>query len=130
MRDFDEPFLAGDGAPTSVERINLAASRRGLSVVQGGRFWHLIGHSGKGKAVAIVREAYRLRFPEVFSIGLGDSPNDFSFLELMDVSVLVGVKVAGHRLPASPAKALRVAKAGPEGWNEAVLGILAHCPDS
>jgi mannosyl-3-phosphoglycerate phosphatase len=130
MRDFDEPFLLGDSEPTSVERIISAASDRGLSVVRGGRFWHLIGHSGKGKAVAIVREAYRLRFPEIFSMGLGDSPNDFSFLELMDVSILVGVKTAGSVLPASLRRTMRVAKEGPQGWNEAVLGILSHWPDS
>lgn len=129
-RNFDEPFLPDNCEPATAEHIGLAASHRGLEVVRGGRFWHLIGHGGKGYAVSLVREAYRRRFPEIFSVGLGDSPNDFSFLELMDVPVLVGASAMSEPLPRSLLRAVRVAAGGPEGWNEAVLGILARRAES
>jgi mannosyl-3-phosphoglycerate phosphatase len=125
-RDFDEPFLMGDSAPAAMEHVRVAASERGLSVVKGGRFWHLIGHGGKGHAVALVQEAHQRLFADIFCVGLGDSPNDFSFLELMDLPVLVGARADGDPLPRSLMGALQVAKAGPEGWNEAILGILAR----
>jgi len=125
-RDFDEPFLAGNIDPAMAECLCRAASARGLTVALGGRFWHLIGHGGKGQAVALVREAYRRRFHEVFSVGLGDSPNDFSFLELMDLPVLVGVTAMDAPFPSSLLRAIRVTSAGPEGWNEAIIGILSH----
>lgn len=128
-RDFDEPFLMADPALAAVERVHRAASRRGLSIVRGGRFWHLIGHGGKGNAVALVQEAHQRQFPDTFYVGLGDSPNDFSFLELMDLPVLVGVQ-NDDPLPRSLAGALRISKAGPQGWNEAILGILARCTQS
>jgi len=125
-RDFDEPFLAVNIEFAMVERLCRAASARGLTVAQGGRFWHLIGHGGKGQAVALVREAYRMRFHEVNAIGLGDSPNDYSFLELMDLPVLVGVTTGHDPVPGTLLRALQVTAAGPEGWNEAILGILAR----
>jgi len=129
-RDFDEPFLMGDSAPVAAEHVRLAALQRGLSVVKGGRFWHLIGHGGKGNAVAVLQEVYQRLVPDIFCVGLGDSPNDFSFLELMDLPILVGARPDDEPLPRSLIGALRIAKAGPEGWNEAVLGILARCAHS
>jgi mannosyl-3-phosphoglycerate phosphatase len=51
MRLFDEPFVMPESSPSLEAQIQDAAIRRGLAVVRGGRFWHLIGHAGQGKAV-------------------------------------------------------------------------------
>ncbi|MBP1742886.1 MAG: glucosyl-3-phosphoglycerate phosphatase, partial [Deltaproteobacteria bacterium] len=80
LRLFDEPFMLPEASPCLAAQIQAAATRRGLAVVKGGRFWHLIGHSGKEKAVSILLMGFRKRYGEVVSIGLGDSPNDFPFL--------------------------------------------------
>jgi len=106
-----------------------AAEARGLTAVEGGRFWHLVGHRGKGTAVSILLEMYGKTYPRLLSVGLGDSPNDFPFLELVQMPVLVGA-CRGAR-PCAPtggslAHARLIAAAGPEGWNQAILEILSE----
>lgn len=125
MRLFDEPFMIAEESKSAVAEIVRAARRRGLEIVKGGRFWHLIGHTGKGKAVSLLLEAYRKRYGEVVSIGLGDSPNDFSFLLLVDIPVILGKSVETEAAASWAEKAHRYDVRGPKGWNEAVLDILA-----
>lgn len=89
-RNYDEPFIIPVADASKQQQIVDAAAARGLTVVQGGRFWHLIGHCGKGTAVSILLEIYRKKYPHLLSVGLGDSPNDFPFLELVEIPILVG----------------------------------------
>jgi len=126
VRDFDEPFLLPRDAKSRTEALVLAAAKRGLTAVAGGRFWHLIGHSGKGRAVSILMEAYKRVYGGILTVGLGDSPNDFAFLELVDVPVLVGGSCQSIVLPESIFRARQTGKPGPTGWNEAVLQILSE----
>jgi mannosyl-3-phosphoglycerate phosphatase len=125
-RLFDEPFVTPKETSSSLEaRIQTAATRRGLAVVKGGRFWHLIGHAGKGKAVSILLEAFRKHYGEVVSIGLGDSPKAFPFLQLVDTPILLGKPSKEELLSPLPERARRYETPGPKGWNQAVLDILA-----
>lgn len=125
VRLFDEPFVV---APADLHRepgIVRAAKAKGLTAVQGGRFLHLIGHHGKGEAVSLLTKAFRDAYGEVHTVGLGDSPNDYPFLELVDTAVLVGGADSMSEPPASLSGAMRTKAQGPEGWNEAILSILA-----
>lgn len=124
-RLFDEPFIILGGSDSAEAEIMSAAGRRGLTVTKGGRFLHLIGHSGKGKAVSMLLEGFRNRYGRVLSIGLGDSPNDFPFLELVERPVILGKPSKGEPLLRWADKACRMPLRGPEGWNRAVLDILA-----
>jgi mannosyl-3-phosphoglycerate phosphatase len=125
MRLFDEPFVMQEPSASLEGQVQGAATRRGLAVVKGGRFWHLIGHEGKGKAVSILMEAFRKRYGEVVSIGLGDSPNDFPFLELVDIPVVLGKPAKAALVSSLPERAHPYDVPGPKGWNQAVLDILA-----
>jgi len=125
MRLFDEPFVMQEPSASLEGQVQGAATRRGLAVVKGGRFWHLIGHEGKGKAVSILMEAFRKRYGEVVSIGLGDSPNDFPFLQLVDIPVVLGKPAKAALVSSLPERAHRYDVPGPKGWNQAVLDILA-----
>jgi mannosyl-3-phosphoglycerate phosphatase len=127
-RMYDEPFLILESTDEKDRELRLAAQARGLTAVQGGRFWHLIGHSGKGVAVTLLMEAYKHRYDRVFTLGLGDSPNDFPFLELVDTAVLVGREGLFPDVPAALHAVRRTRCPGPEGWNDAVLGILGALP--
>lgn len=120
VREFDEPFLVPEGFAGLEEVIHEAAERLGLTAVQGGRFWHLIGHKGKGRAVEKLIESYVKLFSDVITVGMGDSPNDFPFLEVVDIPVLLGAP----DVPLALAGIRRNPKAGPEGWNEEVLRFL------
>jgi len=125
-RDFDEPFLIVGREGGREASICEAAKRRRLLVVSGGRFLHLIGHDGKGRAASLFTAAYRDLYGDILTIGLGDSPNDYPFLELVDIPVLVGVS---HDRPTAPAtlESVRMYSApGPHGWNTAVVGALAE----
>ncbi len=121
-REYDEPFVGAD--PAALPAIVRAAAAAGLRVVTGGRFNHLVGGSDKGRAVRALRGLYAAERGPHRAIGLGDSPNDEPMLGAVDVPVLVrrpdGGGVKGLHLPG-----LVVAPyAGPEGWREAVLGLL------
>lgn len=125
-RLFDEPFMIPEGSKSLETEIRDAAVRRGLDVVRGGRFWHLVGHGGKGKAVSMLLKGFRKRYGEVVSIGLGDSPNDFPFLQLVDIPVVLGNSSrTDPPAPALPERTHQYDVPGPEGWNQAVLDILA-----
>jgi mannosyl-3-phosphoglycerate phosphatase len=125
QRLFDEPFVVAQTDLHREPEIIRAAEARGLTAVQGGRFLHLIGHSGKGKAVSLLIKAFCHAYGEVLTIGLGDSPNDYPFLELVDTAVIVGGVDAMSKLPDTLSSAIRTTAKGPVGWNEAILGILA-----
>jgi mannosyl-3-phosphoglycerate phosphatase len=123
-RDFDEPFIVTQRFGIPENMIEKAARQRGLTVVQGGRFWHLIGHEGKGRAVSLLIETYRRMYGSVITIGLGDSPNDYPFLELVDIPVVVGGADSGLILPDSLKRARLTSATGPEGWNGTIIAIL------
>jgi mannosyl-3-phosphoglycerate phosphatase len=126
LRDFDEPFVIPDRADMPQDLIEAVAKQRGLTAVQGGRFWHLIGHEGKGRAVSLLIEAFRRQHSEVITIGLGDSPNDYPFLELVDIPVVLGAAHRGIILPESLKKARLTSETGPTGWNGAILAWLSE----
>ena len=124
QREFDEPFLVLNPKDPDRNKLLKAAHQKGLSVTEGGRFFHLQGVNDKGLAMEKLVTFYRSGNESVVSLALGDSPNDFSMLERADYPVLVRSSrefpTLGQRLPR-----LRVtAETGPRGWNSAVLDIL------
>ena len=53
----------------------------GLAVIPGGRFFHLVGGIGKGRACRALIELYRKEWGAVSTAGIGDSLNDVPMLE-------------------------------------------------
>jgi len=124
QREFDEPFVILDPGTPDREALHSAAARRGLSITEGGRFFHLQGSIDKGSAMDGVISLYRRLYGKTVSMALGDSPNDFSMLERADYPVLIR---SGKEFPEFVRRIprLRVTRQmGPEGWNEAVLNRL------
>jgi mannosyl-3-phosphoglycerate phosphatase len=121
-RYFDEPFFI-TGSEDRLKVLEEEIWKRGLAMTQG-KFFHVLGNSDKGKAVAIVTDLYRKEFGEVATVGLGDSPNDFPMLEHVDYPVLVkkpdGSWDPGVRLE----KLIKAEGIGPVGWNSALLDLL------
>jgi mannosyl-3-phosphoglycerate phosphatase len=122
MREYDEPFIGAEG--TALAAVERAARAAGLTIVSGGRFHHLVGGSDKGRAVRALRDLYvRSRGP-VRTVGLGDSPNDMPMLRAVDVPVLVRRPDGGHADITGVTGLVIAPYAGPEGWREAILGLL------
>lgn len=124
QREFDEPFFF---APKEggVERFCRAIEERGLRWTRGGRFYHLHGDNDKGRAVKILQDLYEAASPGRISIGLGDSLNDLPMLEAVDRPLLIQREDGGYEEGIALARLERAAGVGPEGWKNAVMGILS-----
>jgi mannosyl-3-phosphoglycerate phosphatase len=67
---------------------------------------------------------YKHEYKQVFSIVLGDSPNDFSMLELADFPVLIRSQREFPDLKREIPRLRVTREIGPKGWNKAILDIL------
>ncbi len=124
QREFDEPFIITEPVDPDIAALHRAAKERGFTITQGGRFFHIHGGNDKGKAMEQVITFYRQTHPEVISLALVDSPNDFSMLERADVPVLVRSKRDFPQLSGRISGLVVTTHQGPKGWNEAVLPFL------
>ena len=127
QREFDEPFLINHDGITC-EDLRPYVERRGLHCTKGGRFFHLMGTSDKGRASCLVLEWYRRHAEsqgrEVVSIGLGDSLNDLPMLKAVDRPILVQKPDGTYDPDIHLPHLHHAAGSGPIGWNKAVLAIL------
>ncbi len=80
-REYSEPFKILSG---NKQEVLQALSNEGLCYTLGGRYFHALGNTDKGKAVAILKELYRQQFGDVCTVGVGDGPNDLPMLEKVD----------------------------------------------
>jgi mannosyl-3-phosphoglycerate phosphatase len=124
MREYDEPFLILDKKPLDREAIVRAATHRGLTITEGGRFFHIHGNNNKGLAVDKVASWYKELHGNIFSIVLGDSPNDFPMLERADCAILVKSQSDFSEMKKKIPRLKITQEMGPKGWNSAVLDIL------
>jgi mannosyl-3-phosphoglycerate phosphatase len=126
-REYDEPFYfleeVGEEAVKSAEK---EFEKKGLTLTTGGKLYHLTGKNDKGKAVGLLIQMFRDNGEgELITIGLGDSRNDLSMLESVDLPVLVRRK--DNSYDKDILDKLKVHKApgiGPQGWNQAVLDLI------
>jgi mannosyl-3-phosphoglycerate phosphatase len=124
MREYDEPFVLAHEDESKLHRVHQAALRQGYQISRGGRFHHLHGAVGKGDAAERLILRYKARDADMKTVALGDSPNDFSMLRKADLPVLLGPPRRFPQLKAELPKLWLMEKAGPRGWNEAVLDLF------
>lgn len=87
-RDFTEPFLTPKNI--SPDLLRETASLYQCDIVVGDRFSHLISeNSGKGNAVKWLLKNYKFVTDKTITIGLGNSPNDLSLLENVDIPIII-----------------------------------------
>jgi mannosyl-3-phosphoglycerate phosphatase len=119
QREYDEPFIILGTDPLADQAtLKEMAKRQGCKILKGGRFYHLIGSSNKGRAVRILKRLYRECRGIKKSLGLGDSENDLTLLANVDIPILVQ-RADGSYDPTILEKLPQVIKApapGPEGW--------------
>ncbi len=130
MREYDEPFIFVGEAPEDLKPLHEAAAAKGLTVVSGGRFHHLMGNNDKGNAMTRITEWYhnasstRNQPGRISTIALGDSPNDFSMLARADYPVLIRSERDFPELAERIPRLTITEQKGPSGWNTAILDIL------
>jgi len=129
MRDFDEPFFFTT-PPTSrlLEKMRRDFARQGMRIIQGGRFYHLVGKSDKGQAISRLRQWYEEKSGgSVTIVGLGDSPNDIALFAASDIPILIKRHDGRyHPLVRAAIRTRLAGDVGPVGWNRAVLKILGE----
>ena len=123
QRHFSEPLLWQD-SEANLKKFRAFIEPRGLQVVRGGRFVHLMGLSDKGRALQFLKSYYQeLWQNRVVTMALGDGENDRSMLESSDVPVVIRSPVNAAPKVGHPA-VFTTKQYGPEGWNQAVLDWL------
>ncbi|MGH7538837.1 MAG: HAD-IIB family hydrolase [Gemmatimonadales bacterium] len=126
-REFDEPFLFLRDGRRQAPRAHRFATRLGLAVTHGGRFFHLHGQTDKGWAIRLVR---RLLLEPAHGtltvIALGDSALDAPMLREADHAIIVPTP-SGRPDPSLrrlvPGASIAPAP-GPAGWARVVAGTL------
>ncbi|WP_345977402.1 HAD-IIB family hydrolase [Sulfurimonas sp. HSL3-7] len=122
-RDFSEPFVLDKDE--DLQKLRKMAEKDGFDVVKGGRFYHLIT-KGQDKAAAIrkvIQHYENLYGTSVTSIALGDSENDLTMLQSVDVPILIP-HPDGSYIPCDIPHLIKAPFPGPEGWNSALKGYL------
>jgi mannosyl-3-phosphoglycerate phosphatase len=122
-RDFDEPFFF-DGGEHTLPLLFDAIKAKGFHHTQG-KFFHILGDSDKGRAVVILSDLYRKQYGDIESIGIGDSPNDIPMLEKVDIPVIVQKPDESYDPRITIPDLMKAGGPGPDGWNMAVLKLLA-----
>ena len=124
-----EPFVWQDD-PERLDALREAAAHHGLRVVQGGRFWHLLGNTDKAIAVRRLCELFDAAgWTTAWRIAVGDSENDRRMLEQADVAVIVQRSDGSHLDAHGRQLTVRSELPGPPGWNAALLALMT-LPDT
>ena len=121
-RHFSEPGLWSGGAEDR-SAFSRCLSDLGVSAREGGRFLTLsFGKTKADRMAEIIR-----RYTPLHTVALGDAPNDIEMLQSADF----GVVIANHHREPLPVlegeeqgRIVRTDKAGPEGWNRAMLDLI------
>ncbi len=126
LREYDEPFRISDSNPAGSSRLLEALHREGFRCTRGGRYHHLTGVTDKGLGIRTLKSLFEQSAGEVLTVGLGDSLNDVSLLQEVDVPIVVQNPAAGanSRLLRKVPTARLTGAPGPQGWNEAVLEVV------
>jgi mannosyl-3-phosphoglycerate phosphatase len=123
QREYDEPFLI-QGPGGSMDHIREAAAQIGITVVSGGKFYHLVGGTDKGRACRVLIDLFRKEWGKVVTAGIGDSLNDLPMLEAVDRPFLVERPGGGHGDGLAVHGLVRLQGIGPSGWQTGVQQIL------
>lgn len=121
-----EPILWKDTTENFALFQQLLASKR-LDLIQGGRFWHVMNagsHKGAAFNAFMQHELQQQRAWK--TIGLGDSPNDLSFLELTDYAVIIrsALDKTIHLKRKDMHNIYHSQYQGPQGWCEGIRHFL------
>lgn len=126
-REFTEPFVMED--ISKLPEMKQMAKAQGFKLTRGGLFFHLIGEAqDKGKAVRIASGIFsRNGGSPIKSIGIGDSVNDVSMLQAVDIPVLIPHPDCTFEEINIP-HLRRASMPGSMGWNQIMLDLLNQIP--
>lgn len=123
QRQFSEPGVF-HGTDKERQAFIEAAKSAGFLAKQGGRFLTFSFGGDKAEQMrAIIAEQENV----IFSIALGDAPNDIGLIKAANIGVIIPNPAHGgveHLAGEMSGKIIRADKNGPEGWNRTVLELV------
>lgn len=125
QREYDEPVMLGSLGEKELSEFLSKLGEAGLNWSQGGRLYHVMGGSGKGKAVEILAGLYRRMWGDIRTIGLGNGLNDLPMLSQVDIPILVQKRDHSWEDINLP-RLRKVQGVGPEGWSRAIEEIFGR----
>ena len=125
QREASEPLVWLDTAK-AFTRFKSLLQEKGLIVIAGGRFHHVMADVDKSEALLWLKNQYQVHEPETqwVTVGLGDSFNDVHMLEVVDYPVLIPNPVIDQPVLSCLGNLIQPNSSGPEGWNEAMTSIM------
>ena len=125
-RQVSEPILWQD-SPSQFVMFEREVERRGMKVIRGGRFLHLMGQTDKADAMKQLLEYYEASFPQATftTIALGDSQNDAGMITQADFGIVIpNSKHSETLVLEGRGKIIYAPQAGPSGWNSVVSELF------
>ena len=129
QREYTEPFV-WSATGEELAQVMARAEAAGIRVVRGGRFNSFTGPHDKASRLREICCAYAMQAGKgrkVWSIALGDAPNDAEMLCAADRGFIID-NPDGSKLPELPGERdgyiTRAAAVGPAGWNQSVILAL------
>ncbi|PLX85455.1 MAG: mannosyl-3-phosphoglycerate phosphatase [Desulfuromonas sp.] len=125
QRHASEPLLWED-TDAALEQFRRDLRKSELSLVRGGRFFHVMGEVDKADALRWLTNRYRQTWPNRRwqTVALGDSPNDRAMLEAADLAVTIPPAEGRPLQLARNTHVICPADPGPRGWQDAMTRIL------
>jgi mannosyl-3-phosphoglycerate phosphatase len=125
QREASEPLIWLD-TEDAFARFKFLLEEKGLILVAGGRFYHVMADVDKAKALLWLKQKYQKDEPETqwLTVGLGDSFNDIRMLEVVDYPVLIPNPETNQPDLSYLCNLIQPGGSGPEGWNDAMLRIM------
>jgi mannosyl-3-phosphoglycerate phosphatase len=87
-----------------------------------------MGKSDKGKAVAILTTLYGKIYDNLFTVAIGDNPNDVPMFEQVAYPIIVQNKNGLYDERINTSRLIKADGIGPEGWNKAIMNLLSSRP--
>jgi len=126
LREYTELFRIEDESEATLSRLFKALRRRGLRCCQRGRHFLVSATPNRAESLRTLKALWKRAWGEHVMVGLGDSEDDVSWLQFVDVPIFIENGRSGI-----PARVLRklptvrlTERHGRLGWSDAVFEFV------
>ena len=126
LREYTELFRIEDGSDATLSRLFKALRRRGLRCYQRGRHYLVSATPNRAESLQTLKSLWKRAWGEHVMVGLGDSEDDVSWLQFVDVPIFVENGRSG--IPARVLSKLPTVRLterpGRQGWSDAIFEFV------
>jgi len=126
LREYTELFRIEDESEATLSRLFKALRRRGLRCYQRGRHYLVSATPDRAESLRTLKSLWRRAWGDHVMVGLGDSEDDVSWLQFVDVPIFVE-----NGRSSVPARVLRklptvrlTERRGRLGWSDAIFEFV------